>query len=308
MKKLPFSTSRIWFVLVFFLLAALPLAARENTTRDVPGKYLDIVQNGRVIARYMYEHDVTTKENRHRTYKPYLHVMGPDGKTPITKGPGGQFTHHRGIFLGWSRIGFRGKRLDLWHMKTSEIIHQEFVKRESNDKQTVVAVKLHWMDPEGAVILEEIRTMTFDHTDKDALLNATFSCQLKAVTDDVVLDGDPEHAGFQYRPSDEVSRNKSAKYLFHQDGINPRKDKDLPWVALNYETGGKDYTVIHMNHPDNPRGTIYSAYRDYGRFGAFPRLKIAKGKSATLKYGIRVSPGGFPSRESLDAIYQAYIR
>ena len=104
----------------------------DNSTKDTPGKHLDIIQDGKVVARWMYAHDLSTKDSRHDTYKPYLHVMGPDGKTPITKGPGGKFTHHRGIFLGWNRIGFEGKKYDLWHMKTSEIIHKEIVSAESS--------------------------------------------------------------------------------------------------------------------------------------------------------------------------------
>ena len=66
--------------------------------KDTEGKYLDVVSDGKVVVRYMYEHDTSTKETHHETYKPYLHVFNAEGKKPITKGPGGKFTHHRGIF------------------------------------------------------------------------------------------------------------------------------------------------------------------------------------------------------------------
>ena len=294
-------------ILISLFASTTSAAANENSTRDTKGKYLDVLEDGRVIARYMYAHDLTNKDTRHETYKPYLHVMGPDGKAPITKGPGGQFTHHRGIFLGWSKIKFQGKSFDLWHMKTSEIIHKEFVTTKSNDKSTTVQAKLHWMDNKGQVILEELRTMVFDHSDSSSFFNCEFTCELKAVTDDVELNGDPEHAGFQYRPSNDVSKNKSAKYLFHKDGINPKKDKDLPWVALNYQLGGKSYSVVHMNHPANPKGSIYSAYRDYGRFGSFPKASLKKGESLKLRYKIKVAEGGFPERESVEKIYKQYV-
>ena len=105
-------------LIVSLVCASSFVSANDNTTKDTKGKHLDVIQNGKVIARYMYAHDPSSKESRHETYKPYLHVMSPDGKTPITKGAGGQFTHHRGIFLGWNRIGFKKKSYDLWHMKT----------------------------------------------------------------------------------------------------------------------------------------------------------------------------------------------
>ena len=64
----------------------------------------------------MYAHDVSTPERRLETYKPYLHVFDADGTAPITKGAGGDFTHHRGIFIGWNKISVGGKTMDRWHM------------------------------------------------------------------------------------------------------------------------------------------------------------------------------------------------
>ena len=72
---------------------------------DKAGDHLDVLLDGKVVARYMYAHDTSTKERRAETYKPYLHVFDAEGKAPITKGPGGKFTHHRGIFIGWKKIG-----------------------------------------------------------------------------------------------------------------------------------------------------------------------------------------------------------
>ena len=88
-----------------------PLAAQLEI-KDTKGKHLDILSGDKVLVRYMYEHDTSTAEKKHATYKPYLHVFDAEGKAPITKGPGGQFTHHRGIFIGWSKLGFNGKSYD----------------------------------------------------------------------------------------------------------------------------------------------------------------------------------------------------
>ncbi len=60
-----------------------------------------------------------------------------------------------------------------------------------------------------------------------AYLQVDVHSELTAPVADVELNGDPEHAGCQFRPSQAVAKNKSAKYLFHEDGINPKKDKDL---------------------------------------------------------------------------------
>jgi hypothetical protein len=44
-----------------------------------------------------------------------------------------------------------------------------------------------------------------------------------------------------------------------------------------------------MDHPDNPGPNKYSAYRDYGRFGAFFTTEIPAGQTLELKYRVWVT-------------------
>ena len=70
---------------------------------------------------------------------------------------------------------------------------------------------------------------------------------------------------------------------------------------------GQKWTVQHMSHPSNPDDNArWSAYRDYGRFGEFPVIKIADGEKVTLRYRFIVTKGEAPSREKLAAAYAAY--
>ena len=282
--------------------------AAEPGWVDVAGDHLDILHNGKPLVRYMYGCDTSTPEREHETYKVYCHVMDPSGTGEITKGPGGKFTHHRGIFLGWSRLGFDGKRYDLWHMKNqARQRHKEFVLREDREDSTYIASRILWITEGEAVAIEETRAFTVYHNDGDAHLLLDAKCELGAMNGDVELNGDPEHAGFQYRPHNDVAGNKSAKYMFHEDGVKPQKDKDLPWVAETCKLGDATYTVQHMSHPDNPGPAVYSAYRDYGRFGEFFQAKIAKGDTLTLNYRIRITLGDAPAREVLAKQYEKYV-
>ena len=52
-------------------------------------------------------------------------------------------------------------------------------------------------------------------------------------------------------------------FLKYLDALEQDKADE---AALN----GKKYSVVFLNHPDNPKGAHISAYRDYGRFGIFP--------------------------------------
>ncbi|MFP6611098.1 MAG: DUF6807 family protein [Pirellulales bacterium] len=290
----------------FAVISASP-AAESEAFRDETGKHLDFLQNDKPIVRYMYAFDDSTDQARHETYKVYHHVFDPAGGAFITKGSGGKYTHHRGIFIGFARLGHGGKTYDHWHMANVNIRHKQFIEKEANDKSAAVTSLIHWNATDGKPIIEEQRTLRVHFFDKNAHLLTDFVSRLKAVNGEVVLKGDPEHAGMQYRPANEVAQNKSAKYTFHADGINPKKDRDLPWVALTYKLGQQLYTVQHMRHPDDPSDSVYSAYRDYGRFGNYFVHTIADGDSLTVRYRLRITLGAAPSREVLAAEYEKYV-
>jgi hypothetical protein len=268
--------------------------------RDETGESLDLLSNGRRVTRYMYACDPSTTESRQATYKPYHHAFDAAGEGLLTKGPGGLYTHHRGIFIGWNRVLYKGKSYDLWHMTGGLQAHQEFLEKTAAPLFARSKALIHWNTAEGETMLaEERETTVFRQPTDSALLLLEFHTRLKAVSDDVLLDGDPEHAGFHYRPSNDLAENKKAVYLFHRDGIDPRKDRDLPWVALSYPLkNGREYLVQHMNHPGNPSPTVYSAYRDYGRFGAFFTRKIPAGEALDLRYRIWVAEGNIPEDEA----------
>ena len=294
-------------ILIFFLTGSLLHAG--FVIKEAAGKHIDVLSGGKVLARVMTAHDTASKEIRHETYKVYTHVFDETGKTPITKGAGGQFTHHRGIFLGWSKTRFDGKQVDSWHMKGCDQVYQKILKQESGEESALLTILVHWVTDGGVVFIEEERTQVFRRAKGEgAYLQVDFDTSLKAPIAEVELNGDPEHAGCQFRPSNEVSKNKSAKYLFHKDGLNLKKDKDLPWAALSFNLGGKAYFAQHMSHPSIPKGNTYSAYRDYGRFGAYFVKKIAKGDSLRLRYGYLVGAGELPSRSYFAERYTEFAK
>ena len=289
--------------------------------RDKEGQYLDLLLDGRKVTRYMYAYDNSSKQRILETYKTFLHVFDAQGQNLLTNGPDGLrpyltnrilYPHHRGIFIGWNRLEFGGKRYDFWHMGEQGRVqkHQKFLELTAGPVLAKSSSLVHWNDKNGQTIIAEERETTVFRQGDPTVLLLDFCSDLKAVRGDVFLDGDPEHAGFQYRPHDGVAKGAKdvkATYLFHKEGINPKKDKDLPWVGLSYGLGGRRYSVEHINHPDNPKPVIYSAYRDYGRFGAFFKKEIKAGETLTLRYRIWVVEGEMPERQELASKYAAFV-
>ncbi len=268
-----------------------PAAAGPVKLKDTPGDHLDVLIDGKVAARYMYAYDKSTPERLAETFKPYLHVFDAEGKAPITKGAGGEFPHHHGIFIGWNKIGFAGKTYDRWHMKGGEIVHQKFAAQSEGASASFTAIS-HWNDEAGAPILVESRTTTVTPAAVPGRLVVDFTSELVAPSGEIMLDGDPEHAGVHFRPSDTADRAKTS-YLYPKENAEPHKDVDYPWVGMTFtlQDTGKQYSVVQMNHPTNPKGTRWSAYRNYGRFGAFPTGTVKEGSPLALRYRFLIADG-----------------
>ena len=147
--------------------------------------------------------------------------------------------------------------------------------------------------------------MTLRPAPAPARLVVDFTSKLKAVAGDLVLDGDPEHAGCQYRPAAEVDV-KQTVYVFPKEKADPKKDRDYPWVGETYTLAGQRHSVVIMNHPENPQDTRWSAYRDYGRFGAFPKVPVKSGATLTLRYQFVIADGEMLPAEAIQKIYNAY--
>ena len=91
--------------LLLFALVSLGLvnafAEKGFQWKEDAGKHVDLLKDGKKIARYVYER--MDPKDRERTYKPFHHVYQANGKDFLTKGPGGKYTHHRGIYFGFSK-------------------------------------------------------------------------------------------------------------------------------------------------------------------------------------------------------------
>lgn len=301
MNRMPHTVSTV--SIPALLLASCPLADLHAT--PAAPDTVDIHLAGLLVGRYMVAHDTSSKQRLKETYKPFLHLFDPEGNQLITKGAGGEYTHHRGIFIGWMKMGFDGRTLDRWHMIGGEQVVQGKVRLIEGIKTSSVDSTVHWNDADGNPLLVEERSFTFHTAPTPAYVMLDFQSNLNAPRGTVTLDGDAEHAGIHIRPSDSVDRKHTA-YLFPGTGTNPRKALDLPWIGETISMDGKTYSIIQFNHPENPSGTKSSAYRDYGRMGMFPTASIPAGGSLVLRYRFLVSEGDFPEASFIQSIANSF--
>jgi hypothetical protein len=311
MKRIPLAAAWYYSLLVGFLpLGLLPGSAAAADTgfalRDKAGQHLDVLLDGKIVARYMYAYDRSTPERLQETYKPYLHVFDAEGKAPITNGgPTGLYPHHRGIFIGWMKIGVDGQTFDRWHMKGGEIVHQKFLDEKADHDHATFTSQTGWNDAKGKAFLEEERTVTVRRALNPGRLLIDCTFRLKSLRGAITLDGDPEHSGVHFRPANDIVKEETV-YEFPRENANAHKDLDYPWVGEAFTMRGKQYSVVEMNSPENPRGTRFSAYRDYGRVGAFPKAEIQPGQPLVLKYRFLIVDGKLPRPEMIQKLWDDF--
>ena len=281
--------------LLILIFTCLTLSAADFSITENPGKSIEVSYKGKALMRFMAERDASTKEKDDETYKVYSHIvdpLDPEAKRMITKGHGGKYPHHRGIFVGF-KVSVDKTKADLWHMKgQARNTYKKILKQEVSDEYAKLTVEIDWVNGD-TVLLKEERTFNFTAPASNGAFLIDLQTKLTAVAGDANVGADREHGGCHFRADNEVSKNKSAKYILPA-GKDVKKAIDMPWAAMTFKLGERQYYVQHMTDPKAEKWQ-YSAYRDYGRFGSFPLPRgVKKGESLNYRFGFYISPGAFP--------------
>lgn len=324
---------RIWAARVCLLAMLLGLlvvdASASGFAWEKPaGDHVDLQFNGRPAIRYMMPTlDESSDDKRNETFKPYHHVFSPDGQTLLTKGPGGLFPHHRGLFYGFNKVTYGdGKTCDIWHCtdKTFQS-HEKIVEQKADDDAASQVVAIDWHGKDGEVFARERREIDVARAKHDGAegWQIDFSSHLETADGKPIhLDGDPQHAGFHFRATQRVP-DETAKetYYVRTDGVGKPGDyrnwgdkantpkenqscENRPWNALSFVVDDQRYTVLYLDSPDNPKPARYSE-RNYGRFGSYFSTDVTQDAPLEVKYRIWVQPGEM-TVDQCEALYQQF--
>ncbi|MCA9228606.1 MAG: PmoA family protein [Planctomycetales bacterium] len=276
--------------------------AKQFHWHDEPGKYAELSFGDRPVLRYMCEPlDTSSPERIQETFKVYHHVYDPAGKRYVTKGPGGLFPHHRGLFYGFNRISYGDKQqADIWHCRNGEHqAHRDYQAIEAGPVLGRHRLAIDWIGRDGKPFAVEQREMTAYNTPEGTLIE--FASHLESRAGAVRLDGDPQHAGFQFRASQDVpDKTKALTYYLRPDGKGKpgsfrnwpgdKSHANLPWNALSFVLDDQRYTCCYLDRPQNPKESRFSE-RDYGRFGSYFEFDLSEDRPLDLNYRIWLQPG-----------------
>lgn len=280
------------------------------------------------VLRYMgASFDDSSKDSRDRTYKVFHHLFDPAGKRLVTNGghsdlkPGESrkllFPHHRGIMFGFNKCTYGEglkKKADTWHCTgDAHVAHEKVLSKDAGAVLGRHRVQIGWHGEKKERFAVEERELTAYHLPTGTLIE--FASRLKTTAGPVKLDGDPQHAGFQFRASNDVAE-KTAKqtYYLRPDGKdapgktrNWPQDKsmvDLPWYAMSFVLDDQRYTCCYLNHPKNPKETRFSE-RDYGRFGGYFEYTVTEKTPLVVNYRLWLQNGEL-TEEKARELYDAF--
>jgi hypothetical protein len=270
--------------------------------KDSPNDNAELSLGKRPLLRYQYAAlDESSKEARTATFKIYHQLYDPKGEKFVTKGLGGLFPHHRGIFYGFNKVTYGdGKKCDVWHCTGDAYqSHEKFLLAEAGPVDGRHKLAIAWHGVKKEVFATEERDLTVYSLPGGTLVE--FASELTPVLAPVQLDGDPQHAGFHFRASQEVP-DKTAKQTYYVRPDGPGKfgetrnwpgqktHVNLPWDACCFVLGDQRYTVAYLDRPENPKEARFSE-RDYGRFGSYFEKKLDKDEKLRVKYRLWLQEG-----------------
>lgn len=294
-------------LLVVSLLAVSGTASAQQAAAAKPPTELDVTYgegtraHDRVAARLIQQK--WDPSDPRPTCKVFHQVFAPDG-TLLTKGLGGQFEHHRGLFVGWNRTLCNGKSFDFWHCNKGErqtfggIVSPMLL---SMGERAQVSF-LHWVAPDGEAIVHELRGLeVVHHEEHQYVLHMRVQC--RALAGDVQLSGDPQHAGQQFRALQQFAEKDAWPVLYLRPEGAKKHGNDVwtkcDWIAAVLRLPKETYTVLRIESPHNPGQTTWST-RPYGRFGATRAVKVAKNEAMRIDQIYVIAKGARDDRWCAD--------
>jgi hypothetical protein len=297
-------------LIAFAGVSASPASAADFRFVEGAG-FMDLL-NGDVPV-YRHVTPVFNPAKHAETFKVFHHVNGFHGEGFLTKGVGGEFTHHRGLFLGWSVTTTAGKTMDSWHGGNgSSIRHSKYLpERELKVERARRASVSEWTERDGTVLVRDTREITAWFPEAGRLYMDWSITIASASGDSVKLNGDPQHAGFQFRADSLIT---AFEYLGPADktgtgDVWTMKNANS-WAVNKFALKGHGYAVMQMDHPTNPRPVVVS-HRDYGRFGHYFTATIPKDKPLTFYFRTMVlDTDKSPSltQAAAQALYDEYAK
>lgn len=254
-----------------------------------------------------------------QTQKPYLHPLRAADGQIVTRqypmrddvpGEAHDHPHHRGLWYSHGDVN----GLDFWANELDQEPRDKKGKIELKGVHKaddgIIRADFEWRTPEGDVLLTENRTMRFQVSGENVLMD--FDITLNAEVKPVKF-GDTKEGTFAIRlhpQMREVTPDKKPGKGVIVDAEGAKGEKNVwgkasPWVDYSGPIDGKTYGVSIFDHPKNPKHPTFWHVRSYGLFAANPfgehdffrdpkrdgSITLKPGEKIRFRYRVVIHPG-----------------
>jgi hypothetical protein len=168
--------------------------AAERSPAFAWGKDGELRFGDRRVLRYVAPRlDESSPEARTATFKVFHHAYDPTGKVLLTKGVGGLYTHHRGLFYGFMKATYGENTVDTWHCpppkarNEAHLAHRAVKSQEGGPVLGRQRVEIDWNGIGKKTFARELRELTVYHVPGGTLIE--FSSLLRPTGGPVKLNG-----------------------------------------------------------------------------------------------------------------------
>ena len=293
-----------WSIIAAVFMS-LPAAA-EFAFEERPGELVLLCDGKPWLSTFAGPYDATRRDD---TYKVFTHMYNFEGTGLITKGGGGKYPHHRGMFIGWKQTTVAGKTYNPWEMSDAYQQHTGWLARDPGAEKAVQRQKVEWRGNDGTLLVNEVRTITASRLpDGPRVFDFESTLSAPEGVGKVELRGDVQHAGMHVRLANEVSEHEdTTQYVIPEGAVEEENVQvtDVRWVCCSAIVEGKRWWVLHMTHPSLPTGVPDYSVRKYARFGAFFEPDLEPGQPLDLRFRVVVSDKPL-DRQACQQLYETY--
>ncbi len=279
--------------LLLVMIGACAQASSFSFEENQSDGTLTLQENGTPVLTFVG--DMTLKDGVPEKFRRegYFHPIYDLNGSSLTSDFPKDHYHHRGLWLSWPWMLYRGEKVQLWHPSPLRHRFDRILKQSVGKQQATLRLRNNWVLDETPIGSEVWQLTVHPRSGNRRIIDVSIT--IRAKTDVILLRGKQRkkkgYGGLTLRtaPSLVGGRLRTDKGTLEGDTVQ----KTFNWVDLSTDKRG----ITLFAHPSNPNSPPPWLIRNsYGgvlnpEWPGLKRYKLKPGDPLTLRYRLVVHDG-----------------